>query len=287
MLGSKLDDNQVLQIAEAMAQPDTPIPMIVLQKPLRGNYFVCSGNHRFGGHRLALPQASTIDAYVVQIKDPLLLDIYCRVVNAWESGLGFSREERVMNARWLIENQSMKVAEAAALFNIKPNWIYQENSAAEVKKTLEGLGFSTNGLAKSTLRRLAAVSSNANVLRETTKLLLSHHVKGDEAYQVIEDVRRQSTELQQLRELARWEDTFQKRLDSKHRADDRSKGAKVRISATVRQTALRYISGLARLLEKHDTLEKLQISDAADLAILFRDWKAIKKTFAKLEGGSQ
>ena len=209
------------------------------------------------------------------IKDSVMLDVFPRVVNVWESGIGFSKEEKVANARWCIENHSMSTADACKLFGLQPQWIYVGNAAAEAKKIIQDIPKS-NGIAKHILLKLHAIGNPA-VIRNTARVLCEHEVKGDEAKHLMADVSKHKTELQALSELGRWENLLNERKAPK----TKQKGT-VKFPRTVREQFFRNLTGLAKIVEKANTLSKLQLSDAADIALLKRSWSTVSSTLNKI-----
>jgi hypothetical protein len=277
MIG-KLDQDYVLQLSLKMLEPEAAFPMTILQHPPRGKLWPWSGNHRLAAFELAYPEAPDIEAYTVCIKDPVMLDVFPRVVNVWESGIGFSKEEKVANARWCIENHSMPTAEACKMFGLQPQWIYVANAAAEAKKIVADIPKS-NGLAKSVLQKLHALG-NSSVIRNTARVLCEHEVKGDECNHLIADVRKHSTELQALSELGRWEKLLEERKSPKKK----EKGS-VKFPRAVRDVFFRNLTGLAKIVDKCNTLSKLQVTDSADLELLKRCWHTVQsKMESMLEG---
>jgi hypothetical protein len=282
----RLNDDAVIQMACAMGQPEAAFPMVILQKPPRALYWPWSGNHRLAAWELAFPEDTSLEAYVVCLKDTRMMDVLPRIVNAWESTLGFSKEEKIANARYLVEHHSMSVEEAANLLGIKPGWVVVARRAEDVRARIGDLpGVKTNGIPSSTLVKLSPLSDNLNVLRATARTLCTRNVKGDEARRLIADVQTGKTELQQLAELGRWE----KLLEERDKPRPKTK-AKITFRSPVRDSFLRHLSALAKMLEKHNTLEKLQCTDASDRDMIARSWIGIltvMDTLARGKGGAK
>ena len=270
---NKIDENAGFIMACDMAKPDAAFPAPVLQKPPRGLMWPWSGNHRLWAWDYAFPNSPNeyIEAYTVCIKDLVMLDMLPRIMNAMESTLGFSREERVAHARWAIENHSYPVAVAAQEFGIKPEWIYVGNAVAEAAKVIADIP-GADKLSKSVLIKLHPMAENTNVLRNTAALILRHNIKGDEAFHVIADVRKLKTELQQIAELGRWE----KLLLARNVPKKRTKGT-ADFPRQVRDSFIRNLTGLKKTLDKADSLSKLQLTDTADLDMVRGSWKTIRR----------
>ena len=302
---NKLNDDNVLKLGMAMTEPECGIHMPILQKPPhKAKLWVWSGNHRLAAHDLAFPDEQFMEAYTVCISDPVLIDVLPVVVNVWE-GEGLTKQERIMNAQRFVQQHSMSAEEAAKLCCIKVEWLYEANRADKIRQLITGIqGVKTNGIAKSTLIRLAPLATNLNVLRQLTKMLCQHEIKGDEANLVIEEVRNGKTENQQLGEIGKWESIFQERIA----AEERAKAAKVKAKATVRGVAkngkaaahaapinplklnksvrdgfFRYLTGLSKMLAKYKTMEQLQLTDASDLEVANKNMAFVVQAIIKMQ----
>ena len=282
----KLNDDYVLQLGIAMQSESAAFPMTILQRPPRGKLWPWSGNHRLAAFTLTFPNETVIEAYTVKLADPVMLDVLPRIVNAWESGLGFSREERILNAKWLIEHHSMPTQEAADLLGIKPEWIITTRRAEEVRSKVLSLGPKVQTLPKSLLISLSPLSDNSNVLKAIVRLLLDEKMKGRDAEQLIRDVRSRNTENQQISEIARWEKLMADRKEAASpRKSANNKPAKVLSTPLVRQNFLSKLISIAKILERCDTIEKLQCSDPASKETLLREWRRIEKVMTKIVQG--
>jgi hypothetical protein len=266
---NKVNDDWVLEYAQAM-QAGSPFPMCILNK-LKKGYFIWSGVHRV--HAADLNEEKLIDAYVVDVTDPRLSDILPRVVNAWE-GHGLSRDEKLLNAKYLIENHSMVTEDAARLLGLKVEWVTTYLRGADVQRRIQEQGVAINGMARSTLIWLSPLADNANVLRETAKLLNDFEVKGDRAKEVIANVRKGETEVQRLAEIERW----RKALAPKSRSGQ----VKVPIRSAVRTRAFDLFGRLDRLLDKFDTLTKLQVVEPQDVQTLENCWARISRKMDRM-----
>lgn len=277
----KLNNDYVLQLAEAMSQPESAFPMVILQKSPRMKLFAWSGNHRLAAFVLAYPDQKIIEAYTVNVKDAMMCDILPRIVNSYESGLGFSKEEKLINARWLVENHSMKLEDAARLVGVPVKWLQTSKRAEDIRADLlPDLGNRANGISKSTLIKMSPLADNVNVLKAAAKVLCQYDVKGDEANHLLEDVKNQRTELQRMSELGRWEKIFQER---KKPEAPKGQAPKIQISFDTRRSFMKHLTGLAKILSKCDTLEKLQCTDTSDRDVLARNWLVIARAMERIQ----
>jgi hypothetical protein len=269
----KLNDDYVVSLGVDMDKPDAAFPMCILQKPPRGTYWSWSGNHRLAAYRLVYgDSAAPIDAYIVCLSDAVMIDLFPRVVNSWESGIGFSREEKIANARWLVQKHNMPVKEAAALFGLKSEWLSRANRGAEIKTKLVESGVSCNGISNSVLVEMHKISDNLNVLKSTAAFLAKNKIKGNDAQQVIADVKRGNTELQCLSEIARWEKVIEERKAPKLKSE-----RKVMTTLATRAQFIRNLTGLGKILARCTTLAQLQCLDKTDQEVIRRNWLNIKR----------
>lgn len=291
---NKLNDDNVLKLAMAMQEPEAGIHMPILQKPPRGKLWVWSGNHRLAGHDLAYPEETHLEAYTVCVSNPVLLDVLPVVVNVWE-GEGLTKQERIINAQRFIQLHSMMPEEAARICCIKIESLYEANRADRVRQLITGFpGIKTNGIAKSTLIKLAPLTTNLNVLRQLCKLICQYEAKGTEVDLIISEVRNGKTENQQLGEVGRWEKIFQDRIAAEERAKQAKTKAKkdktilpppnpLNLSKTTRDGFFRYMTGLSKMLSKHKTWEQLQITDPVDLDVAEKNLTFIVQAVLKLQ----
>jgi hypothetical protein len=279
---NKLNEDQVLSMAIDMAKPDAAFPMPILQRPPHGKMWTWSGNHRLAAFDITYPDDKYIEAYVVTVKDPVMLDLLPRVVNAWESQIGFSKEERIANAKWMVDNHSMEIGEAARLFGCKPAWIGVANRAAEVKEAVADIPKS-DGLPGYILTKLHPIAArNRNVLRNVVRLITANDIKKTDIQHIITDVQSKNTENQMMGEVGKWEALIEARKQPKKRA----KGS-VDMTRNVRDIFLRNLTGLAKVLDGKSTLTQLQLTDPADLAIAEKAWKQIQVGMNKVALSAQ
>ncbi len=277
-----LNTEYVLQLAVAMGQEAAAFPMTILQRPPRGKLWPWSGNHRLAAFALAFPEAVGIDCYVVKVSDPVMVDVLPRVVNSWESGLGFSKEERVYNAKWLVEHHSMRVEEAAKLLGIKPEWIVTTRRAEEVRAKLSGLGAKAAKLPKSVLIKMSPLQGNTNVLNQAARVIIDCGIRGKDADQLIDDVKSRSTELQQLAEVGRWEKMYADRNGARPKGRAVTEQAEKVRAPVVRENFIGKLTMLAKILERCDTIEKLQCTDPVSQDTVLRLWLKVNAAMTKV-----
>lgn len=276
----KLDDDVVEQYAQAMLAPSAAFPMVVLNKTLRPKHlFPWSGNHRLASAVLARDCATTpeqknefkdIECYTTTITDFKLADILPRVINCWESALPVSREERLTHAEYLIRTFAFKVAEVAALVNLKYETLVAHMRTVDSAKELEELGIDTKGQTKAVLLGLASIP-NKNLKREAARILKSEHLNYNEKQTIISDIRKADTEGKGMSIAHAWRDTIEARKPKKKSA----------MTLEVRHKFLQQITGLRRHLEKHQTFGSNQL-DRDDGAVLAENWGVIEAIMRRI-----
>lgn len=271
-LGDKINDDWVMEYAVAM-DSGSPFPMCVLNK-LKKGYFIWSGNHRT--HAAILLEETHIESYLVEVTDPRLSDILPRVVNAWE-GRRISREEMLVQAKYLIENHSIETKEAARLLGLKPEWISTYLRGSDVARKITSQGISVNGISRSILTALSPIADNTNVLREVVKLLHDYELAGQSAKNVINDVKEKTTEAQKISEVERWVKILADR--------NRPTTSEVPLRRATRDKFLRQLTDLSKFLEGKDTLTQLQIVEKVDLKLVEKEWDKIWKAMLKILKG--
>jgi hypothetical protein len=284
-LVGRLDDNLVEQYAMAWAG-GARFPMPILGKMPRGAakpYYTVSGNHRLGALDTILPvedkPQTVVAAYAVNLSGPAL-EILPRVVNCWV-GRGLSTEERVINAQYLVEKLSMTTADAARLFGLKTDQINTQKRADDTKKKLAALGVAAGLFTKTLLLELAK-EDNVNAMKAAAVLIQQNKSKGDEALQIVRDVRAQKTEAKKLGEVGRWEKTFADRSRPRRDKDRVS----VPFAQPIKRELLRSMTSLAKVLMKGDSLDQLQLFDPADIRSARDNAKKIVAKLIKVFQGS-
>lgn len=265
-LGKKINEDWVIQYGEA-AQQGSTFPMTVLNR-LRKGYFIWSGNHRIGAAELIGEEF--VDAYLVEVSDERLCDILPRVVNAVEAQGVMGKEEKLVHAKYMVDQHSMTVEDAARLMGLKPYWLTNYVRQQTVADKVAAQGVSVNGFTAKVLLALNPLADNANVLRATAHLLHKEQVVGREADQLIADVRSKDTELSQLAELARWEEIFKSR-----KARPRTR---VVHKQPVRDQLITLLQRLAKLVEGKDTRQKVQLVDDLDYKLAKQHYRNLKKS---------
>ncbi|RJQ25712.1 hypothetical protein C4577_04940 [Candidatus Parcubacteria bacterium] len=274
----KVNEDVMLRYALKM-QEDTAWNMAVLQKE-KHSYWPWSGNQRLGAFGFG-DIGTHIDAYVVQIHDPVMMDLLPRVVNTWEAVEGMSKEEAAINARYMHEIHRMPVAEAARIFGIKVDLVYRNLQVEECKKKLESSSVTTAGLSNSVLLALGRIE-NLNAMKRAANVLIKYKVKGDEALQVVSDVRQGNTEAQQIVTLEKWESALETRKAPKKKAE-----VKLPHKELNRDRLMRLVTSFARFCEQNKTVTQMQLTDPAHLQTVRSQWNVIVPVMSNILKGDR
>jgi ParB-like chromosome segregation protein Spo0J len=277
---NKVDDDVVLKYAEAMQRDGSAFPYTILQEEKKRKW-PWSGNHRLAAADLAGIQQ--VDAYMVSVTDPVMMDLLPRLVNTWEAVKGMSKEESLINARYMVDTHGMSPQEAASLFGVKVESIHKERRVEEVKQKVRSLGVDPNGFSDSILNDLYRLTNN-NTLRKAAKIIHHYNVKGVEARQIVSDADKSATEAQAISQLERWEGVLEARLKPK-----RKKAGEVKLphKEVNKDRFIKLITSFRRFLEVNTTVERAQVTDPAVQALILSEWKQVHKLMTDMLGGKK
>lgn len=265
-IGKKINEDWVLDYAQSMSE-GAEFPMPILQKIKGGRYFIWSGNHRINSIKLL--NELELAAYVVKVTDQRMQDILPRVVNTWE-GHRESRDAVLEHARYVVERHGLSTEEVARMFGLRVDQLSVVMRTGNVAAKIAECGLKVD-LPKSTLIKLAPID-NSNVLKATVKLIKEESLAGDKAYQLIEDVKRASTESTALAEVAKWRKIINDRKPPKVERNGSPPPMK-------RQNRGRFVDLLTRLekfLDGIKTCTQLQLDDA-DVKIVAQAWDKVER----------
>jgi hypothetical protein len=272
-----------LKYGLAMKDPMAAFPMPILQKERR-RYWPWSGNHRMGGCVLA--EVDSIDAYIVQVFDPVLQDLLPRVVNTWEAVVGMSKDESITNARFMMDRHGWTTQDAAKTFGLSEKALLNSRLQAETRDLVERLGVATNGFTASMFQRSHTIR-NHNAMRAAAALLQKYGLRGREAEAVCVDIARKDTETAQLAEASRWERVLEERVAPKRKRKKADPSAATHKEQN-RERLIRLLTGLARFTDNVKSASQAQILDPAHWEQVERYWRSCQNGMRSiLEGGSQ
>lgn len=267
-IGKKVNDDWVLEMAQA-AQDGSEFPMPVYQK-MKGGHFIWSGIHRT--NMATLIGELKVPCYLVNIVDDRMRDIFPRVINTVH-GHGESREHVLEHAKYLVEKHGLDTSEVAKMCGLKTEWLWQAVRSGAVANTLNGLGIKGADFPKSILIWMSPLTANSNVLKATAKLLRDEDLAGDRAKQVIDDVKKFSTERQQLDEVSRWKKIMD---DRKPKASSAGGNKAPPLTRGNRSKLIDHLTRLEKFLTGITKASQLQLDDA-DAKIVIASWDKVER----------
>jgi hypothetical protein len=266
-VGKKLNGDTALSYALQMEKPAAAWPMVILNR-IKKHQWLWSGNHRIHGAQLA--GFTTVDAYVVSVTDPRLQDFIPRIVNAW-TGMRPTRDEFLANAQYMIENYRMEPKELAQHMGLRPEWIQAHMRSQQISRKVRECGVNVDGMSKTMLIKLGTLAENANVLKETAKVIRKYEVGFEESGRLIDDVKRCDTEKSRLQEVKKWEKTF----------TDRVEKTPAPFRTGTRSTFFRQLTSFHNFLAKITKASELQLAPE-DIIKVVQYWSAASAKMNKL-----
>lgn len=276
--GARLNDairhHKVEDYMQGFRNGDT-FPRIVVVKTPTG-YVILSGNQRMEAIRRLieageLPKSVEVEAYLVDTKDKLLLEIIARSANA-SHGEGDTKEERIQQAMYCHKRLGLSVKDAAKSFLVSDTAIHQNLKAEEVRNKLQRAGVDAHSASIASLVPLAKLDYDESSQMKLGTLAVQHSVPSERIKQVASTVAKQTSaqgRIQKIRE-------FEKELaDSAHASNGHSRGhielerSKVPLRPR-RDKLISLLSRLSNFLESENagepfrSLEELQVTTQSD-----------------------
>jgi hypothetical protein len=273
-VGRMLDDNVVLSYAQSMQAPGATFPMPILNVVKRMPTTIPSGLHRISAADLI--GEKHIDAYIVTVTRPLDLDLLPRIVNTWESMAPVTKEQRLVNAAYMIDHHSMEVKEAADQFGLRYEWLNAYLRQNQVANQIAEEGVATKDIPRNILTKLSPLQSNHKVLAATANFIAKNNIIGSEADDVIDQVKKEKTEANQLSVIDKWEKAVNRRRLRR----------KAPIKTSVRSNFLRKVDRLALFVSSIvKSPGKLDIEQLADkFQLQSEDYPALLKNWCLIDG---
>jgi hypothetical protein len=152
-LNGALLEHKIEDYMQGMRNGDT-FPRPVVHKTPTG-FVILSGNQRCESVRRLivngeLPKNTSIDCYVVDTTDKLLLEIIARCANV-AHGEGTPKEERIQQGVYFVRALGMLVRDAAKLCMVSETGISHHIRAEEQRKELAAAGINATRVPVSTL----------------------------------------------------------------------------------------------------------------------------------------
>ena len=262
-LGKKLNEEWMLEYAEAMSQPDAAFPMVLLNR-IKKHIWIWSGIHRV--HSADFVGIKEIDAYVISVTDGRTQDVIPRIVNSLE-GHRQSREESLIHAQYLIDTYKTEVKEVARLLSLRPATITTHMRSQQVASQILQEGANPAKFSKTLLTRLYKLSDNSNVLREASKFLCKHYddLPYTESLEFVEEVKKCKTEHDQFEEIQKWEDML----------DDRDEETPSPFRAPLRRKFLSILQSFNKFLTDINKVSELQL-ESNDIPKVVQYWSGVE-----------
>lgn len=250
-------------------------PRIVVHKTPTG-HVILGGNQRSEALRQLiveglLPKTIAIEAYLVETKDRLLLEIIARSANV-AHGASSGKEERIAHAVHCVQSLGMSVDQAALIFVVAPSTIRSHITADEQRKTLAAAGIDAYKLPNRTIEPLGQIEYDAGAQVKLGSLIVLHEPPAERVRQVVMKVKKQKTPADRSRVIKEWERELATEAHSNgHAKNGQAEVEKSRIPIRPRRDkAFRLLSSLVNFLESENggeaftDLEQLQCSSVSD-----------------------
>ncbi len=219
-------------------------------------YVILSGNHR--GNAAKDAGFTHLEAYVVAIDDPMLLDLLPMTFNI-KHGDNVSVDERMEQAKFLIATYSLDRKQVAKDLGLRYEGLNTYLRRQGAVERLEARGVSTVNLSDVILEDLSKIA-NDNVFFQAGKVITQNRIRGAAATELIKEVREKKTELEALDVIARHE---QQAAGTRGKADGPSRG-----NLRVRVKFLRAVSSLLNMLKRYKNAKSLQITNEEDIELV-------------------
>jgi len=278
--GARLNDairhHKVDDYKQAFRNGDT-FPRIVVHKTATG-YVILSGNQRSEAIRQLiaegeLPKTVEVEAYLVDTRDKLLLELIARSANV-AHGEGIPKSERLQMAVYFVRQLGVSAADAAKYQTVSVGAVREHIRAEEVRETLQKSGIEAHRLPTSSLVPLSKLDYDESAQVKIGTLATQHNPPAERIRQVVNAVSKQTTPQARVQKIKE----FEKELaDAAHASNGHGKGhvelEKSKVPARPRREKLiTLLTRLSNFLESDNagdpftTLEQLQITTQTDKA---------------------
>lgn len=284
--GARLNDairnHKVEDYMQGFRNGDTfPRPVVYLTPT---GYVILGGNQRCEAIRRLiadgeLPKSASVECYVVDTNDKLLLEIIARSGNV-AHGEGDTKEERLQHAIHCCKRLGMATKDAAKSFQVSQATITHRMRAESQRIALEKAGVDTVRVPASALEPLEAITFDENTKIKVGSLIAQHGVPAERVRQVVGLLKKQ-TSAQGRMQVVR---DFEKELSAVvHSKNGKSNGTHVEQKVPSRPRRDKFITLAQRLSsflengndgEAFTGLEQLQVSTEQDTELAI---KAMRK----------
>jgi ParB-like chromosome segregation protein Spo0J len=262
-LSEPLRKGTVAQYARALLD-GAVFPAVVLLNGPKG-FEPADGNHRIAA--LIAAGRKETDAYLVANADTYVRDRLIRTTNLVE-GMRPSSEESLAQAIYLVETYKRPIKEVAWDCQLDDSVISRAIRVRETAQRLVAAGGRPEALNKTQLERLAVVH-NDMVLKAAADLAIRASLKETEVASLTSSIQAKRTEQDQLESVRAATADYKERIGQ-------TRSGRHPSSNQHRDTLLRSLATLQRLVSENPTLEQLQCTNPADARRVAVLWAAVR-----------
>lgn len=280
-LKDQWNENLSIEYGVAMEEGDI-FPAPALRAVFGGGYkfYVLSGNHRVGAANLLGDK--TIEAYIVDSSDEMVLETITRAANRW-MGDRQSKDEAVEHARALIAKYGRTQQQMAKLFGLKPAWLSLSLRAEDLRDELENIGVPAREIPRSTIMTLAQLDGNTSVMHKAALVTAKYHVTGERVKLMVEQAKSTKSENGMLEVI----EEHEAKLRQEEAAASMPRPTPI-FKRSKRTKMFRHLNTLHNFLlagnngKEFATLQQLGITSGSDRGELRDRFREVKLKFEKL-----
>lgn len=164
-------------------------------------YTIISGNHRDEG--AAQAKIKTLDAYVVHVSDPAIIDVLTRTANEIE-GVRACREDAVEQALHLKARHGYTLKDAAAMFGLPERVLRSAHQVQVAETRLEKLQINAKQYTPTTRARLGNIQDD-HALRGAATLVKEANISGLLLEELVTSLNRERTSEAKAEILQQWD----------------------------------------------------------------------------------
>lgn len=187
-LGDTIIESLVDDYAQGMLNGDTfPSPVVYRKKD--GKYIVTSGNQRTHGIKKLitsgdLPKDPTIEVYLLNTSDQMLLEAIARAANV-SHGCRATSTERLAHAVHMVTKYGMKSSDAALLYMVSDSNINHNIRAEKIRRDLGKQNIDVSSLPNSTIEPLRKLEKDNGSFTKVGTLVAQHKPTAERVRQMV------------------------------------------------------------------------------------------------------
>lgn len=284
-LATPLVPRLIEDYAMAMEHGD-PFPRIIVQNSSVG-YVISWGNQRCAAVKSLIDAGkvsakTTVEAYVVQTTDKLLLEILARCGNVGHGGRS-EKEERLAHALYAVRSLGMTTKDAAKLFIVGDSTISQHIRADDERKFQASQGVNAAGVPMVVLTEIGKVA-DLGLKVKLGHLAAQHNppvARIRQAVQTIKKAKSRASQLSAIKQLERELAEAAHRMESTKTASGQCRQRTKVPRRPRRDRIITMLTHLANFLEAgldgeaFRTMSDLQVSSVEDRKTLQNLWDRV------------